>query len=173
MTISVNTPGRLLFGAGTVTIDTFDVGATSGNTLFAWEMDLNQPRFHGAKGGLKEAGYITRFVPRVEVTLAEISGQHFAWMFPGLALASNNSSEVVSGFTPGCLDSGDYHTIVITIPRCNGKTTVITLRNGIVTSGGELTFNDEGEPASIRLVFTGNYEPATPTLAPFSIVNNI
>ena len=173
MTISINTPGRLLFGAGTVKIDNVDVGATLGTTLFAWDMTLTQPRFHGAKGGLKGAGYISVFTPRVEVELAEIAGQHFAWMFPGLTLVSNMSSEVVSGWTPGCLGTGDYHKLEITVPRCNGKTTVITMVNAIVTSGGQLSFNDEGNPATIKLVFHGNYEPGAPTLAPFYIVNNI
>jgi len=173
MSLSANTPGRVIFQAGTVTIGAVDVGATMEGNVFRWEMDTAQPHFHGARGPVTELMFVYRFVAYLEVVVAELVGSNFAHAFPGLDLVSDVSSETISGWDVGCLDSADYADVVLTVTKCTGFTQVLTLYDAIVVEASEITFHDEGDPARMRLVFMATYDPADPDRAPFSIVNNI
>ena len=173
MALTANSPGRLVFGAGDVTVGTVDVGATMEGNVFRWEMDVSQPHFHGARGPVREMMFVYRFVPYLEVVVPELIGANFALAFPGGDLSSDVSSETISDWYPGCLETTDYADVILTVTKCDGLTQVITLYDAIVIEASEITYHDEGEPARMRLVFMGTYDPADAAKAPFSIVNNI
>jgi hypothetical protein len=173
MTVTAQTPDRLVFTAGALAVGGVALGATMDGNIVRWEMDVNSPHFHGVRGPLKRGEFMSRFVPYLETTVAELIGVHFGYAIAGAGSASNASSEVVSGFVPGCFEAADYHDVVLTVTKCSGLTQIITVKDAIVTEAGEVTYHDEGEPARLRLVFRGSYSPSNPTVAPLTIVNHI
>ncbi len=173
MTVTSSTPDRLVFAAGALTVGGVPLGATMEGNVVRWEMDVNSPHFHGVRGPLKRGEFMSRFVPYLETTVAELIGANFAYAIAGASSASNASSEVVSGFVPGCFDATDYHDVVLTVTKCSGLTQVITVKDALVVEAGEVTYHDEGEPARLRLVFRGSYSYGNPTIAPLTIVNHI
>lgn len=173
MTVTVNTPARLVFTAGTITVGGVDVGATMEGNVFRLEKEISEPHFHGVRGPLAGGMFMSSLVPYLETTLAEITGVHIGWAIPGVTVLSNASSETISGFVPGCIATTAFKNIILTVTKCDGKTVVLTVKNAIMVDAPELSFNDEGDPVTMKMVWKGCYAAANPTVAPFTIVNNI
>jgi len=170
MAVTATTPTRILLGAGDITIGVTPVGATMENTVFRVEKTEYFPKFNGVLGDVDQTGFITRLVPILEATMAEVHGWLLALGLPGITMTSDVSSEVLSDYVPGCKPAGQD--ITWTGQDCDGHDVTINIYNTIVTSNLELEFSDDNIVA-YRYTFQGLYDPANPTVAPFTMVVDI
>lgn len=170
MAVTATTPGRIYLGAGDLTVAGAVVGATLENIVFRLEIEQYFPDFNGVLGDVENTGFITRLVPHLVVTFGELIGANLIWAIPGAVLASGVSSEVVSGFVPGC--KGEGNNVVWTGTDCDGHAITITIFNAIAEGNLEMEFSDD-EITTYTIDFRGTYGAAAPTVAPFSIVIQI
>lgn len=173
MAVSADTIERLVFQAGDLTVGGVALGATMEGNVLRMEKTVSSPHFHGVRGPLMRGEFMPMFVPYLETTVPELIGLHFSYALPGATLTSGVSSEVISGWEPGCFSAADYHDVVLTVTKCTGFTQVITVKYAIMVDAAEITYHDEGDPATLRLIFRGSYSASNPTIAPLTIVNNI
>ncbi|MBU0846587.1 hypothetical protein KKH23_05305 [Patescibacteria group bacterium] len=170
MAVTATTPGRIYLGAGDLTVATVPVGATLENIVFRLELEQYFPKFNGVLGDVENTGFITRLVPHLVVTFGELIGANLVWAIPGVTLTSGVSSEVISDFIPGCKGTG--FDVIWTGTDCDGHTIQITVFRAIATGNLEMEFSDD-ELTTYTIDFRGTYNPADPTVAPFSIVIDI
>ena len=170
MGVTGTTPRRIYLGAGDLTVGAAPVGATLENIAFRLEMEQYFPKFNGVLGDVEDTGFITRLVPHLVVTFGELIGANLVWAIPGATLTSGASSEVISDFVPGCKGLGND--VIWTGVDCDGHHIVITVFNAIATGNLEMEFSDD-EITTYTIDYRGTYDPANPTVAPFSIVIDI
>ena len=170
MAVTATTPGRIYLGAGDLTVGAAPIGATLENIIFRLEIEQYFPDFNGVLGDVENTGFITRLVPHLVVTFGELIGANLLWAIPGATLTSDVSSEVISDFIPGCKGLGND--VIWTGTDCDGHTVTITIFNAIAEGNLEMEFSDD-EITTYTIDFRGTYDPADPTVAPFSIVIDI
>ena len=167
--ITTGTPGRLLLGAGKLSVGGTDVGATTGDATFEIEKDIYFPQLNGALGNVASTGFVTRLVGRLKVTVAEHKMALIAAAVPGLYWSSSTSSETTLASSVGCIAASEYKAVVWTGQDCEGDTTTITLTSAIMVDNLSITFSDTKE-AQHDLVFETVYSLSDPDACPFSIV---
>lgn len=72
-------------------------------------------------------------------------------------------------WTPGRIGSSAYQSLVLTGVGLDGRQMVVTLLNAMSAEPQELEFSDSNV-SGLAVKFSGFYDPATPTVAPFTIV---
>lgn len=157
------TPEALYFGAPTtLTVGGTDVGATIDAPKIGFEVTNYVPEFQGAKGPVKGTVITTKVVPSVEFTVNELTAEKIGWAMPG----STGTTSIT--WTPGRIDSSAYTTLVLVGEGLDGRSITFTLYNAMSSETQELEFSDAAV-SGLKLKFTGHYDPATPTVAPFQI----
>jgi hypothetical protein len=158
------TPEALYFGAPTtLTFNSVDVGATIDAPKVSFEVTNYTPEFQGAKGPVKGTVITTKVVPSVEFTVNEMTAEKIAWAMPG----SSGSGTIT--WTPGRIADAAYMTLELVGTGLDGRTIAFTLYNAMSSESQELVFGDDAV-AGLKMKFTGHYDSATPTVAPFQIV---
>ena len=158
------TPEALYFGAPTtLQFNSVDVGATIDAPKVSFEVVNYVPEFQGAKGPVKGTVITTRVVPSVEFTVNELTSEKIAWAMPG----SSGSGTIT--WTPGRIADAAYMDLVLVGEGLDGRTITFTLYNAMSSESQELDFSNSAV-SGLKMKFTGHYDPATPTVAPFQIV---
>lgn len=80
----------------------------------------------------------------------------------------DDAGTTIITWTPGRVPSADYKTLVLTGSGLDGRQLVVTILNAMSAENQEMEFGDSAV-TGLALVFTGHYDGATPTVAPFSI----
>lgn len=172
MTISSDSPDRLMVDAGTLTVGGTDIGATLGGATFVVEMEQYAPKLDGVRGPAKGVRWITQEIPKLTCRLTEVQMAKVQWALPGSSLASDASSELLSDTTVGYIATGDYNDVIFTGTKPDGNTVIITVNDATATSNLTMSFTDEGLTV-YEVEFTGHYDPSDPDDAPWDIKNNI
>lgn len=118
--------------------------------------------------------YETRVLTAVGTALAAGTGLTFAipltrdhgldeWVIEVTTLGGNTI-----GWTPGRIASAAYLPLVLTGIGLDGRQMVVTLLNAMSAESQEITFGDEAA-SGLAVKFTAYYDPATPTVAPFTV----
>ncbi|MBU2249891.1 MAG: hypothetical protein KKD77_24305, partial [Gammaproteobacteria bacterium] len=79
MSVTHRTRERLVFGAGNITVDNVDVGATTGGAILRIVQNLYEPNFDGVEGPLKESLRRTHLAASLECTVVEIRADLLAY----------------------------------------------------------------------------------------------
>jgi hypothetical protein len=169
--ISGETVNNLVLGAGTATVGGVDIGATEGGSEFWCEVTTVAPKMDGARGPVKGAVWITVLVPKIKLRMKEMTLARLQLAYAGSTLASDGSSETLT-HTPGKLADSDFRDVVFSGVKSNGKPVQITVENAACLDQVTLAFTDE-QTQIYEVVLTGHYDPATPTKAPYEIVNTV
>ena len=170
--ISATTPGRLLFGAGTLSVGGTSVGATTGETAFSVERDLYFPELNGAAGKVQGTGWVVSERAILKVTVSEFTMFNIGAALPGLSWSSDASSETTLASSVGCIDSTEYVAIVWTGQDCEGDNVTLTLTQAIMTENLSVSFTD-GEEAKFDLTFEAVYTTSDPDARPWTLVIQI
>jgi hypothetical protein len=85
------------------------------------------------------------------------------WVIEVTALGSTTIT-----WTPGRIDSSAYQDLILTGLGLDGRQMIVTLFDAMSAESQELEFSDSAV-SGLKVKFTGYYDPATPTVAPFSI----
>ena len=170
MGVTTDTAARLVLGAGDLTFGGTDVGATMEGTVFRVERTLYNPDLNGVRGPLKGTVFVLEEIPFLEVTLTEITGEFIGFALPGVSVASDVSSDIVSGSDSICLSTSDYKDLILTIPKCDGTDldVIITITDALAISNLEMTWEDDGI-TTFRITFRGHYDASAPLEAPWSM----
>jgi hypothetical protein len=171
MTVSANTPERLIVDGGTLTVGGVDIGAIEESVTFTVEREYYSPRFIGVMGDLMESVFVMRETPMLECTVSEFQIAKLGWALPGVSLSSDSSSETMTS-SPGAISTGAYSDVVFTTKKADGKSLIITIRNAIARSELAIDFSDT-ETSKYTVQFVGHYSTSEPDTAPWSIVNYV
>lgn len=167
--ITVNTAGRLLLGAGTLTVGGTSVGATTGEGTFSVTRTILTPQLNGAAGPVKGTEFVTEEIAMLSMTLTEMTAQNLSWALPNTSVTSDASSEQISGGVVTCIDDSDYNQIVWTGQDCEGDNVTITLDDAIMVDDLEITFSDE-DIAQFDVSFRASYNRGDPDNRPWKVV---
>jgi hypothetical protein len=170
--ITATTADRLLFGAGTLTVDSTSVGATTGELTFSVESDVYFPQLNGAAGKVQGTGWKVTETAKISCTVTEFTMRNIANALPGLYWGSSTSSETTLASSVGCIDSTEYVSVVYAGQNCKGYDVTLTLSQAIMTENLDVTFKDDGE-AQFGLTFEAVYTLADPDARPWSLVIDI
>jgi hypothetical protein len=80
----------------------------------------------------------------------------------------DNAGTTIITWTPGRVASSDFKTLVLTGQGLDARQIKVTILNAMSAENQEMEFGD-ASVTGLDLVFTGHYDGATPTVAPFSI----
>jgi len=172
--ITANTPARLVFRTGSLTVNTVNLGALEGDVVFRIRKEDYIPELAGAAGEVKGTRHRMVEEAFLEVTMSELTLSALARAIVGVNVSSNASSEVLGSSDDcsdvvGCISDTEYVTVVFKGQHCLGYDVIITLYNAIVDGDFEGTFRDKAH-FSFPVVFKATYDPVDPDMRPWVIV---
>lgn len=169
-----------MLGAGDLTVDGVDVGATTDETILRIVQEIYEPHFDGVLGPLEESLHRTRLVASLECTVVEFRTNLFELFHPGLlheisdplSWGAGMWGEIVWGgasASPQQLEQilGTYN-IVWTGQGCDGDDIIVTLENAAQIKNLETAMTD-AEEARFGLKFLTAYDSSDPGHVPFNI----
>lgn len=181
MGVSDKTRSRLVLGAGDLTVDGVDVGATTDKTILRIVQEIYEPHFDGVLGPLEESLHRTRLVASLECTVMEFRDDLLELFYLGYLYGSR----AVLGWGEGMWGAmvwggvgspimefrpilGNYD-VVWTGQDCDGDAIVVTLENAAQIKNLEVAIKDT-EEAKFGLKFLTAYDSEDPGHVPFSVV---
>lgn len=157
-------PTKMYFGAPTtLTFNGVDVGATIDFPKIIITPTVYSPRFQNAKAFIAGADIVTFVEASVEVTVNELSLAKILWGLPGATKTGN-----VITWTPGRIQTTEYHEVVLITPGLGGQQFIFALFNAIHDGPIELDWNNTAMTGQ-KLKFIGRALGASPLVAPFQI----
>jgi hypothetical protein len=91
-------PEELYFGTPvSLTVGGTEVGATTEPPTLEIEIEEYTPEFQGAKGPVMGTKIIRRAIPRVNLTVNQLTAEKLAWAMPGAASVTTSTAEVGAG----------------------------------------------------------------------------
>ena len=162
MALTIDAEALYFGGPTTLTFNSVDVGATVDAPKVSFDVTNYTPDFVGAKGPIKGTVITTKVIPSVEFTVNELTAAKIAWALPG----STGTDSIT--WTPGRIDSAAYMTLVLVGTGLDGRMITFTLYNAMSSESQSFEFGDTAV-MGLKMKFTGYYDPATPTVAPFQI----
>ncbi len=182
MGVTESTKNRIVFGAGNLSVDGVDIGATTGKTILRVVQELYEPHFDGVLGPLEQSLHRTRLVASLECAAVEFIKPSLLEMFhPGLLTEISDIlgwgegmwGEIIWGGVPSPplsieLILGSYN-VVWTGEDCDGDPITVTLENAAQIKELSVAFKDT-EETKFELKFLTTYTSDDPGHIPFSIV---
>jgi hypothetical protein len=93
-------PEELYFGTPTsLTVGGVEVGATTEPPTLEIEIEEYTPEFQGAKGPVMGTKIIRRAIPRINLTVNQITAEKLAWAMPGAASVQTSTADEAGGAT--------------------------------------------------------------------------
>ena len=181
MGITARTRNRIVFGAGNITVDGVDIGATTGKTILRVVQELYEPHFDGVLGPLEQSLHRTRLVASLECTAVEFQRTDLMSMFhPDFFIITGTDSwaegmwgEICWGGACCPLQTLELcitnYNVVWTGEDCDGDPITVTLENAAQIKELSVAFKDT-EETKFELKFLTTYDPADPEHIPFGIV---
>lgn len=118
-------PEELYFGTPvSLTVGGVEVGATTEPPTLEIEIEEYTPEFQGAKGPVMGTKIIRRAIPRVNLTVNQITAEKLAWAMPG-------STSVVSSIAP---EAGGATTTLAAAAAAGDTTVTVTSAVGLVVT---------------------------------------
>lgn len=145
MTISSNTPNRIAFGVGTITVDDTDVGATTKEGTFVIEPEVYFPSLGGSQGNIEGTGRIISERARITMTLTELDVAKLSTYLPLATCGCDGTSYSTNKDTLGAIGTSHHRDIVWTGARADGKAMEIHLDNCLLDGGLTLNMTDDSE----------------------------
>lgn len=168
MGITATTPNNIVIGAGNVTVDGTDVGATAGDNTFRVEQDIFTPDdLNGIPGTLLGTHYKIREEAILEASMPEINGTNMALVWPGSVVTGTTTQTITSDGTRRFATTA-FHDYALVVPGLT-KSFSFQIDNGLNQGNAEFTGANAGM-MSARVEVHSTWDPAALTTAPHRIV---
>jgi len=160
--ITTNTSGRIVLDSGALYLNRDEagealIGATRGGAVFTIEQDIREIEIDGALGPVKNLRRITRAVPKITVTLLEMTLLQFKRSLPASTSASAAPFDDITRST-NAIAAGDYLTNIAVVAEMANKTNPVQVKvkNALFTGPFALTTVDQDE-GTLPLEAEGHY----------------
>ncbi len=168
MGITASTPSNIVIGAGDVTVNGVDVGATAGDNTFRIEQEIFTPDdLNGIPGTLLGTHYKITEEAILEASMPEVSAANMALVWPGSRSTGVGTVTIDSDNTRrlALAAFNDYALVV------NGLTKSFSFQidNGLNRGNAEFTGANAGM-MSARVEVHSAWDPAALTASPHRIV---
>lgn len=138
-------PEELYFGTPvSLTVGGVEVGATTEPPTLEIEIEEYTPEFQGAKGPVMGTKIIRRAIPRVNLTVNQITAEKLAWAMPGSASTTTSTAEVGGGATSTLAAAAAAGASVITLADASS-----------FSAGDFIRIGAAGPTADYRQIATG------------------
>lgn len=168
MAISSSTATNMVLDAGSLYIDSVDIGATKGGSGFVVTQDIYFPELNGTIAPVKGMGKVVKERAALTVSVAEVTITHMARIMPTLASSSDATSEYTTTPTVGMIPVASHLTVEWRGLNTNGKDMILTLYNALPEGGVKLNFEDGGE-TTYEVTFATYADPAAPKVRNFKM----
>ena len=181
MGVTNKTRNRLVLGAGNLSVDGVDVGATTDKTILRIVQEIYEPHFDGVLGPLEESLHRTRLVASLEVTAVEFRPFLFDLFHPGLLFDILDSLGWGAGMWGEMVWGGagrpshdfeailNSYDVVWTGEDCDGDPITVSLENSVQIKELSIAMRDD-EEAKFGLKFLTSYDSSDSGHIPFSII---
>lgn len=160
--ITTNTTNRLVLDAGALYID-YDgggqalIGATRGGATFTVEQEIREIELDGALGPVKNLRRITRSVPKLTVTLLEMTLAQLKRVLPASASSTSGDFDVITRIT-NVIAAGEYLPNIAIVAEVSGQSNpvIVKVKNALFVGPFTLTTTDQDEGV-LPLEVEGHY----------------
>lgn len=160
--ITTNTSSRLVLDSGAFYLNRDEggqalIGATRGGATFTIEQDVREIEVDGALGPVKNLRRIVRSVPRLTVTLLEMTLGQFKRALPAATSSAAAPFDDITRAT-NAIAAADYLTNVAIVAEMANKTNpvVVKVKNALFIGPFALTTTDQDE-GTLPLEAEGHY----------------
>lgn len=160
--VTTSTSSRLVLDSGALYIDYDEggqalIGATRGGATFTIEQEIREIEVDGALGPVKNLRRITRAVPKLTVTLLEMTLVQFKRTLPASASAASAPFDTITRVT-NAFAAGDYLTNVAIVAEMATLTNplIVKVKNALFTGPFGLTTTDQDE-GTLPMEAEGHY----------------
>lgn len=168
MGVTADTPTNLVVGAGEIHVDLADLGASTGNNLFAIDRTIFTPQLNGLKGALLGTDYVVSSVGRIETTIPEVSAEVLAKGWPGSQSAVVGGATTIDENNTRRIPLSDYHNWKLEVERLGGGAFEFLADNAIQTGALEYETQD-ADLVAPRFNLVSRWDPAALTASPHRI----
>jgi hypothetical protein len=163
---------QILLGQGLFYISNVAVGLTRGGGKFTVEREIRNVEADGDYGVVKDRNYITKQVPKLELSQMENIISQFGNSMPGIttsALTTYNSTAFTGTLITALntIVTGDYKDVEFRGQTIEGKKVIIKLKNAINLENIEWELKDKEEVIS-KVTYTATYTEGSTTV-PFEV----
>jgi hypothetical protein len=149
------------------------IGATVGGNDVKITRTYHTPEIDGLLGPLKGSERIVQEIPTLTAKFIDVTKENLMMALPGTNSSAYGSPQTHDMITSdGQISEGNYMNIAI-IGDVNEKDEpiIFVVKNAISTDPFEINLGTGKEDVALGVVFTGHYDPASPTTAPYEIYN--
>jgi hypothetical protein len=165
--ITANTENGLLYGTnGYLTVDSVDVGATTGDFSIEWMVEQYYPDIAQALGPVSGTGRVIKGEFRIKTTLTEWTYAVLADLLASYGASSDSNSETLGGGQLGSIREVD-NVILTGLTRNDGKAVQATILRAYVEADN-LSIGKSKE-TGIPVTFHGLYNATEPDRMPGKI----
>ncbi len=173
--ITTNTTNRMVLDAGALYFD-YDgggqalIGATRGGATFTVEQEIREIELDGALGPVKNLRRITRSVPKLSVTLLEMTLVQLKRILPASTSSTSTTWDVITRVT-NVLAAGDYLPNVAVVAEVSGQSSpvIVKVKNALFVGPFALTTTDQDEGV-LPLEVEGHYLDSDLDTEPWEIM---
>jgi len=160
-------------GAGDIYLDAVKIGATREDNVFRIARELDAGIMNGIGGKLARTDYyVRRPYPQLEFSFAEFSATSFPLIVPGATAAPDVAVPddiIISPPAVRRLGADAYHEWALRVPGVDGKDVELSIPLGINVNDAELTAADVADPAVVRMMIEGRFDPDDDTAPAWTI----
>lgn len=168
MGIVATTPNNLVIGAGDVTVDGTDVGATQGDNTFRIETNIFTPDdLNGIPGTLLGTHYKITEDAVLEASMPEVSAANMALVWPG-SRSAGTTTVTIDSDGHRRLTTGEFHDYALVVDGLT-KSFSFQVDNGLNRGTAEFAAANAGL-MSARVEVHSAWDPAALTASPHRIV---
>jgi hypothetical protein len=168
MGVTADTPTNISIGAGNVHRNHANLGASTGDNVFAITREIFTPQLNGLKGDLIGTAYITRSDAMLATSIPEISAAVLAAGWPGSTNNPSGGMDVIDEDDTRRIPTSDYADWELQVERLGGGQFQFEVDNAINRANLELSGQDAGMMAP-RYELHGSWDPADLTTSPHRI----
>lgn len=154
------TPGTLL-------------GATLGGNEISIEREYHAPEIDGVLGALKGSQRVIKEVPKATVKLLEITKDNLMLALAGTSSTAYGSPQTHDKITSNQSQqiSTSAYTDIAIVGEVQGKnqSIIFVIKNALPTDPITVPLGTGKDDVALQVTFTGHYDPASPTTAPYEI----
>ena len=162
--ITVDTPGNIIIGAGDITRDGSPGGATMDDNEFRVEQERFVPPLNGTKWDIIGTSYISKEHAFLEFTSAETD----ATIFPILVPEAIGTTTLTSDDTRR-IGTASHHDFQLSVPGLDGLVVDLYVDNALQSENAVFTAGDSSVMAP-RVVAKAFGDPADLTAAPWRVI---
>lgn len=146
------------------------LGATTGGSKVNFDREYYSAEIDGVLGELRDAKWLVKDIPEVEVTLVEYTKENLMTALPGMSVDSTTDTEYDILQPTEEIQTTQYTNIAVVGEITSGKVPVIfVVENAMAVDPVEVDLKDGKGTVGLTVKFRGHYSESAPTKPPYRI----